>query len=90
MRFDIKRVRNGFLLDAKYMHTDDYMPDQYVYQSIEDNEHEAFAQFLRLIADNYGPSDSRYDDKRIYIVVHPGDKNKKWTNEIFPAEKEEA
>jgi hypothetical protein len=83
MFFEIKHVNNGVLLTASYLHIENADHDEFVYQAIEDGEHEAFVEFLRLICDTYGPSDSRYDDKRIYIVLAPGDKHEKWTNEIF-------
>lgn len=46
----------------------------------DDNEVDAFATFLRIILNNYGPSSSRYDDKRIYVIVAPGDKNDAFTD----------
>ena len=82
MIFKIKSVGNGFLLEAKE-EGDFGPPDELVYQNVEDGEHEAFVEFLRLLCDNYGPQESRYDAKRIYIVIHPGDKHEDFTNEIF-------
>lgn len=38
------------------------------------SEHETFADMLRHITQQIGPSDSRYCDKRIYVVIKPGDK----------------
>lgn len=41
----------------------------------ENSEHQAFASFLRYLTDQYGPSDGRHSDERIYIIVGPGDKH---------------
>jgi hypothetical protein len=69
MKFEIKRVKNGLRLI-----TED--PDQeLVCQDDYDNEVECFAAFLRTVCDEYGPMTSRYDAKRIYIEVRPGDKH---------------
>ncbi len=40
----------------------------------EQDEVEQFANFLRTIDEQFGPSTSRYSPKRIYIRVEPGDK----------------
>jgi hypothetical protein len=45
-----------------------------VYQEVEDDEVDAFAEVLRFLLDHYGPMQSRYSAKRITIVVEPGDK----------------
>lgn len=78
MKFEIKRVTNGLILTAEYGSD---LPEEnitLVYQepsiSLEENEAEAFADFLRLINDNFGPMTSRYSKARIYVTVEPGDK----------------
>lgn len=73
MKFEIRRAANGAIL---LVETDapDATPDEVVYQEREDDEIEAFADFLRHLLEHYGPSTSRYSAKRIHIVVEPGDK----------------
>lgn len=44
------------------------------YEGEENDSVEVFADFLRCINDDYGPSTSRYSPKRIHITVNPGDK----------------
>jgi len=83
LRFEIKEVSNGILVEAKYLHDDDATGEQLVCQSIEDNEIEAFAAFLRLLDENYGPMSSRYSDRRIYITVAAGDKNDNFKDRLF-------
>ena len=74
MKVEIRRVRNGVLLRVE--------PDEagkeaeeYVYQETELGEIEAFAEFLRLLLDEYGPTTSRYSPTRIHVIVEPGDKH---------------
>jgi hypothetical protein len=69
MKFEIKYTENGVILKAD-------KGEIYCYQEQYDNAHDAFADFLRIIADNYGPTDSRHDPKRIYIKVRHGDNYK--------------
>ena len=83
MKFEIKAVKNGVLVDASYLHTDDAATEQYVAQSIEDTPMQAFAEMLNVLVDNYAPTSSRYSDERIYILVRPGDKHEDFKNEIF-------
>lgn len=73
MKFEIRRVTNGAILRVE---TDapDTPPDEVVYQEREEDEIEAFAEFLRHLLEHYGPVTSRYSPKRIHIVVEPGDK----------------
>jgi hypothetical protein len=73
MKFEIRRVRNGAVLRIEPGHAE-AETEEVVYQEREDDEVEAFAQFLRHVADHYGPQTSRYSPKRIYILVEPGDK----------------
>ena len=73
MKFEIRRVRNGALLRVE-AETPDEEADEIVYQETETDEIEAFADFLRLLLEHYGPSTSRYSPKRIHVVIEPGDK----------------
>jgi hypothetical protein len=76
MRFDIRRVKNGCVLVATSSAEETGEKEEIVYQEDYDdgNDIECFADFLRLIADTYGPSTSRYSPKRIYVDVRSGDK----------------
>ena len=71
MKFEIRRVKNGAVLrvDSEGEDSD----EEIVYQEQED-EIEAFADFLRHLVDHYGPTTSRYSPKKIFIRVEPGDK----------------
>ena len=71
----IKSARNGYIVTLED-------GEEFVYQSNEDDEHEAFACFLRLLNDEIGPSDSRRDEKRIYVNVLPGDNHKDYEPKI--------
>lgn len=77
MRFELRSVRNGCILKACHTAEETGRREELVYQEsyAEDDEIERFADFLRIIADNYGPNTSRYSAKRIYITVRPGDKH---------------
>ena len=66
MKFEIKRIQNGIHLISS--------GGEYCYQEIYDSEHDAFADFLRELCDQFGPTDGRYGEKRIYITVKHGDK----------------
>jgi hypothetical protein len=69
MKFEIKRSENGIILTADN-------GDSYCYQESYggDEDHDAFADFLRVILDNFGPADDgRHEKKRIYISVRHGD-----------------
>ena len=73
MKFEIRNVRNGVVLivDPALPET---LPEEIVYQDIDGADVEAFADFLRHVLDNYGPTTSRYSSKRIHVIVEPGDK----------------
>ncbi len=73
MKFEIRHVANGVILRVEDQ-APDASPAEVVYQEREDDEIEAFAEFLRHVLDHYGPSTSRYSAKRIHVVVEPGDK----------------
>jgi hypothetical protein len=73
MKFEIRRVQNGAVLRVETNSEDS--GEEIVYQEQEDDEIEAFADFLRHLVDHYGPTTSRYSRKRISIRVDPGDKH---------------
>ena len=70
--YKIKPAKNGFILQATHY---DEETEELVYQETEEDEVNAFAQFLRLIDDHYGPDTSRYSAERIKVSVVPGDKH---------------
>ncbi len=73
VKIEIRRLRNGAVLRVEPEQPGDEA-EEYVYQETDSAEIEAFADFLRLLLDHYGPTTSRYSPKRIHIVVEPGDK----------------
>lgn len=74
MRFELRHAANGAVLRIEQDPDDGTSVEEIVYQERDGDEIEAFAEFLRLISENYGPSTSRYSPKRIRIIVEPGDK----------------
>jgi hypothetical protein len=69
IKFKMKPAKNGWVLESK--------DGTIVYQDIHDNEDEdveRFADFLRAINYEFGPSTNRYSPKRIMVIVEPGDK----------------
>jgi len=50
---------------------------------LSDNEHGADdeADLLRVIQETLGFIGSRHDEKRVYVITAPGDKNDKFTEE---------
>ncbi len=73
MKFEVRNANNGLVLRIE-SEDPEAETEEIVYQESESGEIEAFADFLRILLDNYGPSTSRYSPKRIHIVVEPGDK----------------
>ncbi|MBI5195101.1 MAG: hypothetical protein HZA10_02125 [Nitrospirae bacterium] len=73
MKFQIRNAKNGLVLRIE-SEDPEAETEEIVYQESESGEIEAFAEFLQVLLDNYGPSTSRYSPKRIHIVVEPGDK----------------
>ena len=59
MKFEVCRAQNGAVLRVE---PDDphAEPEEVVYQERDDDEIEAFADFLRHVVDHYGPTTSRY------------------------------
>lgn len=74
MKFEIRRVQNGAVLRVE-PEIPDEEAKEIVYQETETGEIEAFADFLRLLLEHYGPTTSRYSPWRIRIVIEPGDKS---------------
>lgn len=74
MIFEIRRAKNGYVL--KIINNEDELEGskEIVYQEKYDDEVECFADFLRYLDNEYGPSTGRYSEKKIYINVEPGDK----------------
>lgn len=73
MKFEIRSAKNGCILKVLEP-SETGGNDELVYQSKAQDEFENFAEFLYEILENFGPSSSRYSEKRIYIEVRPGDK----------------
>ena len=79
MKFEVRRACNGAILRVIGDPEKDGR-EEVVYQETEDDEIEAFADFLRHLVDNYGPATSRYSPKRIHVVVEPGEKTSRPTS----------
>ena len=74
MRFEIRRAKNGWILKAEQPSSEANTVDEVVCQEeYGDDDIECFADFLRVINEEFGPSTSRYSPKRIYVRVEPGD-----------------
>ena len=75
MRFEIRHATNGWILKAEVPSSEGVEVNEVVCQEKYDNEIEFFADFLRVLDEEFGPSTSRYSPKRICIRVEPGDKH---------------
>ena len=75
MRFEIRHAKNGWILRAEAPPTQGGRAAEVVCQEKYDDEIECFADFLRVLDEEFGPSTSRYSAKRIFIRVEPGDKH---------------
>ena len=75
MRFEIRRATNGWILNAEVPSSEGVEVNEVVCQEKYDNDIECFADFLRVLDEEFGPSTSRYSPKRLYIRVEPGDKH---------------
>lgn len=73
MKIEIRNVANGVVLRIEPQQPGDEA-EEIVYQERDDDEVEAFADCLRFVLEQYGPSTSRYSAKRIRVVVEPGDR----------------
>jgi len=71
--FELRQVKNGIVLKVT-VREDDEAVDEVVYQETFEDEIASFAEFLRFLCDEWGPSTSRHSPERIYIEVRPGDK----------------
>lgn len=69
MDFKLKVAKNGIVLT-------DENGSKLVFQEAENcDEFDLWAEFLNELTDNYGPADQgRYSEKRVYIIVAPGDR----------------
>ena len=75
MRFEIRHAKNGWILNAEVPSSEGVEVNEVVCQEKYDNDIECFADFLRVLDEEFGPSTSRYSPKRLYIRVEPGDKH---------------
>ena len=75
MRFEIRHATNGWILKAEVPSSEGVEVNEVVCQEKYDNDIECFADFLRVLDEEFGPSTSRYSPKRLYIRVEPGDKH---------------
>jgi len=71
MIFEIRNAGNGLILKVIDNENKDNVEEEIVYQEKYDDEVECFADFLRYLEEQYGPSTSRYSEKRIYIQTIP-------------------
>ena len=74
MKFEIRHAQNGAILRVEHDYPEGET-EEICYQETEGGEIEAFADVLCYLNENYGPSQSRYSPKRIYIRIQPGDKH---------------
>lgn len=74
LRCEIRRARNGWILKVERPSVVDGEPNEVVHEERHDDEVECFANFLRSLNDEFGPSTSRYSPKRVCVRVEPGDK----------------
>lgn len=72
VNYKITSVDNGHMIEV----TDDVNEEPTILVAREDDEDEtsSFVSFLNDILNRFGPSTGRYSEKRIRIVVLPGDK----------------
>lgn len=73
MKYIITTADNGYIIEEINKHEEDQKFNTLtVYETIDD--------VLRHIGHNEDPG-SRYDEKRLYVIRAPGDKNEKFTAE---------
>lgn len=77
----IEIASNGWILTRKSDEPD--VPDHVEVFSYltKKEEAEALQQLLYSIKETVGPMESRYDEHRVYIIIRPGDKSEKFTDE---------
>jgi len=89
MKWDtkIKRVSNGYLLEIP---NERGKLEQVIFEDgerdIDDfrpggEQIDSFAGLLWFIQEQIGPCSGRYDKRRLYIVIKPGDKHEDFTEE---------
>ena len=72
MKYEIEVVNNGYILrEINTIKGDEQFDQTCVYESID--------EVLQHIGLNEDPG-SRYDEKRLYVVRMPGDKNEKFSS----------
>lgn len=71
MKYEFEHAANGIVL--KVFDVDGTIEETLVYQERDDDEVEAFAEFLWDLSERCGPSTSRYSPRRIVIRIEPGD-----------------
>lgn len=73
MKLTIETAHNGWVVKE----SDESFERLYCfsYDSIAGGDVEAFSSLLWHVTETLGMSGSRYDEKRIYISVKPGDKH---------------
>jgi len=74
MKLTIETAQNGWLVKE----SDEDFERLYCfsYDSTAGHDVEAFSSLLCHLTDTFGMVGSRYDEKRIYISVKPGDKHR--------------
>jgi len=72
--FKLARAKNGYILEKRDVIDSIQTEVEELVSADGEEEHDTFRQFLWDILENYGPTDSRYDAKRIRIRIEPGDK----------------
>lgn len=70
MEIRIKSAENGYIV-SEYLSEEDFTTVDYVYEKLVDA--------VRHVS-NYYDTSGRYDEKRIYVIEAPGDKNDKFTS----------
>jgi hypothetical protein len=65
--FSLRHADNGWIAESV-----DAEGVSVIAEDDEKDSHTAFAHFLSLIDGAYGPSSSKYDEKRIRVVTLPG------------------
>lgn len=72
--FKLRRAKNGYIMEKRDIIDGAKTEIEELVGTDGEDEVETFKSFLWDIIDNYGPSTSRYDAKRVYVRVEPGDK----------------
>lgn len=67
MKFEIKKVKNGWLL-----HAEDEEDTTLVQEEKYDSEEECFLNFLRAITEHFGPSYNKWNEKNVFSMIVPG------------------